>query len=102
MTAEGLDALCEQDDLQRRRDGVRESRYNVWVEREGTRYVYNGASGALLRLATPDYEALRSFLAGDPDTGCRPALLAEMAKGRMLVSDDHDELAALETLYRLT
>jgi uncharacterized protein len=81
---------------------MKESRYNVWVERGGARYVYNGVSGSLLRLVDADYQGVQRFLAGDPSPECRPALLADMARGRMLVSDDHDELGALETLYQLT
>ena len=81
---------------------MRESRYNVWVEREDSRYVYNGNSGSLLRVGEADYEGLQQFLAGDSQPSCRPALLADLAKGRMLISDDYDELAALATLYQLT
>ncbi|MEY2567762.1 MAG: uncharacterized protein QOE35_2291 [Actinomycetota bacterium] len=81
---------------------MKESRYNVWVERDGASYVYNGVSGGLLRLANGDRKAVDRFLAGDPTPGCKPSLLADMAKGRMLVSDGHDELSALATLYQLT
>ncbi len=81
---------------------MKQSRYNVWVGHGDSRYVYNGNSGALLRIAERDYDGLRRFLDDEPDPDVRPALLADMAKGRMLVSDDYDELKALETLYDLT
>ncbi len=81
---------------------MKESRYNIWVEREGASYVYNGMSGALLRVNREDHRALEGFLAGDDESGCRPALVAELAKGRMVISDDFDELKALAGLYRLS
>jgi uncharacterized protein len=81
---------------------MKESRYNVWTEREGSAYVYNGVSGALLRVNPEDRLGLSKFIAGDENPGCRPSFLADMAKGRMLISDGHDELKALSTLYELT
>ncbi len=44
---------------------MKESRYNVWVEREGHAYVYNGVSGALLRLGVEEREGLLRFVAGE-------------------------------------
>lgn len=81
---------------------MRESRYNVWVERDGAHYVYSGISGALLRVSQPDYEGLQRFMAGDEPSGCPPTLLEQMALGRMLIPDDGDELALLEMRYRLS
>jgi uncharacterized protein len=81
---------------------VKESRYNIWVEREGTRYVYNGVSGALLRMSNEDHRALERFLSGDDEAGFRRELGADLARGRMIVSDDYDELSALAGLYRLS
>lgn len=81
---------------------MKESRYNVWVQRDDASYVYNGVTGALLRLTEADFRAVQRFLAGDPDSGCPPAVLADMASGRMLVSDEYDEVKALETRYELS
>jgi uncharacterized protein len=77
---------------------MKESRFNVWVEREGGAYVYNGMSGALLRVAPEEYRALRRFLAED-DRNCPPRLLVELAQGRMLASDDADEVDLLAKRY---
>ena len=81
---------------------MKESRYNVWTERDGVRYVYNGVSGSLLRVAPADYDAFNRFLGGDAASGCPPRLLEQMALGRMLIPDDGDELAMLELRYRLS
>jgi uncharacterized protein len=83
-------------------DAVKESRYNVWVERDGAAYVYNGVSGALRRLSRADCDAVRRFLANDRDTDsdCRPELLADLIRGRMLVRDGFDELSFLTARYR--
>lgn len=79
---------------------MKESRYNIWVERDGAKYVYNGVSGGLLMVPIDEYSSLRRFLAGDDDSGCSPALLADLAKGRMLTTDDQDELEFLARRYR--
>jgi uncharacterized protein len=79
---------------------MKESRYNVWVERGGASYVYNGMSGALLRVAADDRQPLDRFLGGDDDSGCRPILLAELARGRMVVPDELDELDLLALRYK--
>jgi uncharacterized protein len=77
---------------------MRESRFNIWVEREDAAYVYNGMSGALLRVPREHHRALRRLLAdGDPD--CPPRLLLQLAQGRMLVSDEGDEVALLARRY---
>lgn len=79
---------------------LKESRYNIWVERDGAQYVYNGVSGALLKVPAEDYRAAKSFLASEPAATCRPALLVELAKGRMLVPDELDERELLAARYR--
>lgn len=81
---------------------MKESRYNVWVDREGSHFVYNGISGSLLRVSAADHERLSRFLADPSATDCSPQLLEQMAVGRMLVPDDGDELALLELRYRLS
>jgi uncharacterized protein len=79
---------------------VKESRYNVWTQRNGAHYLYNGMSGALLRVAAEEREPLKRFLSGDDDSGCRPMLLAELARGRMIVPDDTDEFDLLSLRYK--
>jgi uncharacterized protein len=79
---------------------MKESRYNIWVERGDAVYVYNGVSGALLRVPQEERLALQRFLTGEPDASCRPALLTELARGRMLIPDDGDELSMLARVYR--
>ena len=79
-----------------------ESRYNVWVERDDDHYVYNGVSGALLRVPAEGLGALQTHMSGDQhaDSACSPALLADLIRGRMLVRDGFDELAFLAGRYR--
>jgi uncharacterized protein len=80
---------------------MRESRYNVWVDRPDAAYLYNGVSGALLRIPHQDLPALRGFLSGDQsaESACSPALLADLIRGRMLIRDEFDELAFLTGRY---
>ncbi|MBB5783559.1 radical SAM/SPASM domain-containing protein [Nonomuraea jabiensis] len=79
---------------------MQESRYNIWVAKKDAAYVYNGVSGALLRMSKGEKIALRKYLAGDPENSCSPRLLAHLMRGFMLVPDDADELSILETRYR--
>jgi uncharacterized protein len=81
---------------------VKESRYNIWVEREGTSYLYNGVSGALLRVPAEDRKGLERVLADATATDCSPKVLERMAVGRMLVPDDADELKMLGTRYEMS
>ncbi len=81
---------------------MRESQFNVWVERDGAAYVFNGVSGALLRVPIDDRLALQQMLAGGEPSGCPAALVRELALGRMLVADDADELELLEARYTYT
>ena len=81
---------------------MKESRFNIWVEHAGAFYVYNGVSGALLRISREDYLALQDFLSNRDNVNCRPALLSDLVLGQMLVSDDSDELAFLSKRYQLS
>ena len=81
---------------------MKASRYNVWVREGDSDFVYNGMSGALLKLGSGERDAFSRFVAGDPASGCSAALLTELAKGRMLVSDEYDELGVLATRYELS
>ena len=79
---------------------MKESRYNIWVSRDGAHFVYNGMSGALLRLSPDDYQHLQEFLSGKTEADCRPQLLSDLIVGRMVINDGTDELAMLESTYR--
>jgi uncharacterized protein len=78
---------------------MKESRYNMWVERDDAAYVFNGMSGALLRVPKPDQTALQRFLSGE-DNNCSPKLLVQLANGRMLIPDDADEVDMLSKRYK--
>jgi uncharacterized protein len=78
---------------------VKESRYNVWIERGNAAYVFNGASGALLRVPALEREGLANFLSGDEHAHCPPRLLRDLALGRMLVPDRGDEVEVLARRY---
>jgi uncharacterized protein len=82
---------------------MRESRYNVWEERADAAYVYNGVSGALLRIVSEDLPGVRGYLAGEREAEerCSPALLADLIRGRMLVRDEFDELSFLASRYHM-
>src|SRR5437660_365908 len=78
---------------------MKQSRYNIWVERGAASYVFNGVSGALLRVPAHDRQRLERFLENDDAAGCSSALLKDLAFGRMLVTDDADELDLLGRRY---
>src|SRR5947209_531643 len=85
-----------------RAGAVKESRYNIWVEHDGAHYVYNGMSGGLLRVPKDEHAALRAVLDGNnPELAetCPATLVADMAKGRMLIGDRLDELDLLQRRY---
>ena len=77
---------------------MRESRYNVWVEKGASAYVFNALSGSLLRMGGEDRGALRAFLSGQ-SSDCPPKILAHLAAGYMLIPDDADELELLRRRY---
>ena len=81
---------------------MKASRYNVWVNEDGADFVYNGMSGALLKLAAGERDAVEGYLAGRGSAGCSASLLEGLARGRMLVSDDTDEVQLLATRYELS
>jgi uncharacterized protein len=78
---------------------ARESRYNIWTERGSRMFVYNGVSGGLLAMSKSDYDDLRAVLGGDDEARFSEELLGKMLGGRMLVSEDFDELDFLATRY---
>jgi uncharacterized protein len=79
--------------------GVKESRYNIWVERGEAAYVFNGLSGALLRLPADQHGAVRRFLDGDEGGSPSPKVLEQLALGRMLVPGAADEREVLRARY---
>ena len=78
---------------------MQESRYNIWVERGESAYVYNGVSGALLRLPRQAQRALAAVLQGGASDACPPRLLQQLILGRMLVPDAADEREFLARRY---
>jgi uncharacterized protein len=80
---------------------MKASGYNVWVERNGSSYVYNGVSGGLLRMSHDDRAAVTRVLDHDA-RDCSPQLLERMAIGRMIVPDDTDEIDLLGMRYHAT
>lgn len=62
-------------------------------------YVFNGVSGALLRVSKPEYLSLRKLLAGGSPDGCPPSVVTNMVAGSMLVTDSKDELDNLARRY---
>ena len=81
---------------------MKESRYNIWVDVDHASYVYNGMSGALLRVKPDDREAVARVVSDPTARDCSPKVLEQMAHGRMLVPDDADELGLLAKRYELT
>jgi uncharacterized protein len=79
---------------------MRESNYNIWVERGDAGYVFNGISGALLRIPKEHYYPVRDFLACKKDVPVPPKLLAYLAEGLMIIPDDADEVALLAKRYQ--
>lgn len=73
---------------------MKQSAYNVWVERPSGAYVYNGIGGSLLKLDAGNHAALRAYL-DHGATHCPPSVLEQLVRGRMLIADDIDELRAL-------
>jgi uncharacterized protein len=82
-------------------DGVRLSRYNVWVEGPGVPpAVYNGSSGSLVLLEPGEADAVRRFAEtgrlGDLDPGRAELLVRSL----VLVPDGRDERDVLAARYR--
>jgi uncharacterized protein len=78
---------------------MKESQYNIWVERDDTAYVFNGMTGSLLTMPASDRVNLNRFIAGDTGFTCSTDLLRQLAAGRMVLPDEADELETLATRY---
>src|SRR3954453_8133776 len=79
---------------------MRESRYNVPVERGDRVWVYNGLSGQIRALPSDEWRDVRRFLAEEPGRVPDVDALRDLTLGRMLVNDETDELDILEHRYR--
>jgi uncharacterized protein len=79
---------------------MRQSRYNVVVERGELTWVHNGLSGRIVSVPTPEWEEVLAFLDGDRASRAPAETLRELTLARMLVHDDADEVAVLEKRYR--
>jgi uncharacterized protein len=73
----------------------------MWVEHGEDDYVFNGVSGGLLRVPREERARLEAFL-GEESDDCSPDLLERLARGRMLIGDETDELALLSRRYHGT
>jgi uncharacterized protein len=80
---------------------VKESRYNVWVASDADHYVFNGATGALMRMTAEERDQVRALVheTTAPES-TDPAFLADLQKAHVVVADSVDELAALRSRYR--
>jgi uncharacterized protein len=78
---------------------MKESRFNVWVDRDDASFVFNGLSGSLLRVPSDQRRGLRGFLEHGDAQGCSAELVRDLAVGRMLVADDVEELDLLQARY---
>ena len=78
---------------------MKESKYNIWLEKHGSFYVYNGVTGALLCISEENRSELMSYLSGDQSHSVTNAQLADYLNGGMVVPDDFDEVATLEDHY---
>ena len=81
---------------------MKQSNYNIWVEKDDLHYVYNGVSGALLCLQAEDLDDLMRYLAGDAEHTVTNASLSDYLRGGMVIPDDYDELKVLEEHYTQT
>jgi uncharacterized protein len=81
---------------------MKQSRYNVWVEHGDAHYVYNGMTGALLRVSPDDHTAVERVI-NEPDArDCSVRVLEQLVRGRMILQDEVDEVDLLARRYELT
>lgn len=81
---------------------MKESSYNVWLEREGALYVFNGVSGALLQLPKSEYEGIQALIAGAEQPTCTAQVVEQLIRGSMLIPSDFDELSLLANRYQFS
>jgi uncharacterized protein len=79
---------------------VKESRYNVWVASDTDHYVFNGSTGALMRMTAEERATVRALVGeAAPEPPIRQDFMADLQKARVVVPDSADELAALRSRY---
>jgi uncharacterized protein len=76
-----------------------ESRYNVWVERNGAFYVFNAVSGSLYRMTADQHRAYTRYTTDGAATSEIAETVAHLIAGGMLINDDVDEIDRLATDY---
>jgi uncharacterized protein len=81
---------------------MKTSKYNLWVEADGKRHVYNTISGKLISMLPEQWCTIQSFLAGHDEGLAEVALLQELVAGRAIINDDTDELELLRQRYLQT
>ena len=73
---------------------MRESRYNVVLERDELTWIHNGLSGRTVALPGPDWSDALAFIGGDHARMPAVETLRDLTLARMFVNDDTDELAS--------
>jgi uncharacterized protein len=79
---------------------MRQSRYNVVVERGDRTWIHNGLSGQVHAVDVDSWSDVLAFLEGANSPRPPVDLLRDLTVARMLVADDIDELGVLERRYR--
>lgn len=75
------------------------SKYNVWSQDGEHVLVHNGMSGELHYLTEEARRAIDATVRGGPVSATDAALLDRLVRGRILISDDVDELQVLRNRY---
>ena len=79
---------------------MRQSRYNVVVQRDARTWIHNGLSGRVVAMDSAVWADVLAFLEADDSRPPPVDALRDLTVARMLVSDEIDELAVLERRYR--
>lgn len=79
---------------------MRQSRYNIVVERGERTWIHNGLSGQVFSVASDEWSDALAFLDGNDERMPAVETLRDLTVARMLVNDDTDELGVLERRYR--
>ncbi len=78
------------------------SRYNVWADVGERSGVFNGMTGALTVMAREERHAVEEFVAGHGSGESIAARLEELVRKRVIINENHDELAELRQRYDAT
>lgn len=79
---------------------MKASQYNIEVDYNGSVYVFNGVTGALIKIPKYNYDLLHIFLSNQENCICPPKLLEQLIRGKMLVADEVNELDFLSLRYK--